>query len=125
METRRFETPALYADHHVCEVRRILFELTGVSEVYASSGFQVVEVTFDPQKVSPEQIEACLREAGYLDELGFLAEPETASARGANGSAFRHTAVYESVKGTISFAQQVNSSGRPLWPCPGMKREGR
>ena len=121
METRRFEAPALYADHHVSEVRRILFELTGVSDVYASSAFQVIEVAFDPKKVSPEQIEACLREAGYLDELRFLTEPETAAVRTADDGLRRHTAVYESIKGTISFAQRVNYSGRPLWPCPGME----
>ena len=125
METRRFEAPALYADHHVCEVRRILFELSGVSEVYASSAFHVIEVTFDPQKVASEKIEACLREAGYLDELGILAEPEVAVAKTGDGGTFRHTAVYEGVKETVSFAQRVNYSGRPLWPCPGMDRERR
>jgi hypothetical protein len=125
METRRFEAPALYADHHVCEVRRILFDLTGVSDVYASSGFHVIEVTFDPQKVTAEKIEACLRESGYLDELGILAEPETATAKGRDSGTFRHTAVYEGVRETVSFAQRVNYSGRPLWPCPGMDRERR
>jgi hypothetical protein len=32
----------------------------------------------------------------------------------------RHTAVYEQIKKTVSFSQQVAYRGRPLWPCPGM-----
>jgi copper chaperone CopZ len=47
METKTFDAPALYADHHVTEVRRILLELEGVTDVYASSAFQTVEVTYD------------------------------------------------------------------------------
>jgi len=120
METRRFQAPSLYGDHHVSEVRRILFQLPGVSDAYASSAFQSIEVSFDPEKVSVEQIETCLREAGYLDEMPMLAEPETASVRADGDASFRHTVVYESLRGTISFAQRVESGGRPLWPCPGI-----
>jgi copper chaperone CopZ len=120
METRRFQAPALYGDHHVSEVRSILFRIPGVSDAYASSAFQLIEVSFDPEKVSGEQIEARLREAGYLDELPVLTEPESTSLRAAGDGSFRHTAVYESLKTTISFAHQVESGGRPLWPCPGL-----
>jgi copper chaperone CopZ len=120
METRRFQAPALYGDHHVSEVRRILFQLPGVHDAYASSAFQLIEVTFDPEKISAEQIEASLREVGYLDELPVITEPETASVRADGDGSFRHTAVYEGLKGTISFAQRVEYAGRPLWPCPGM-----
>ena len=38
METKAFEAPALYGDHHVSEVQSILKELPGIDEVYASSG---------------------------------------------------------------------------------------
>ncbi len=120
METRKFQTPALYGDHHVAEARRILLELTGVSDVYASSAFRVVEVTFDPKKIQAEQIEARLQEAGYLDELPVMAETGEAKQRQEADGIFRHTAVYETVKTTVSFAQRVNYEGRPLWPCPGM-----
>ena len=74
MATKAFETPALYGDHHVVEVRRILMELPGVKEVYASSGFQTVEVTYDSKKVKAEQIKAKLEESGYLGEIPILAE---------------------------------------------------
>ncbi len=120
METQTFEAPALYGDHHVSEARRMLLELTGVSDVYASSAFQTIQVTFDPKKIKAEQIEARLREAGYLDELPIPAEPGGAVRKVDDDGAFRHTAVYETVKNTVAFAQRVNYQGRPLWPCPGM-----
>ena len=119
MEIKTFETPALYGDHHVSEVRRILLELTGVSEVYASSAFQIIEVQYDPAKIKVEQITACLEEAGYLGEVPMLIETGIAVEKKEGDNSFRHTAVYETVKGTVSFAQRVNYNGRPLWPCPG------
>ena len=57
METTTYEIPSMYGDHHVIEVRRILQLIPGVEEVYASSAFQAVEVTFDPDKVTGKQIE--------------------------------------------------------------------
>jgi copper chaperone CopZ len=120
METITFEAPALYADHHVSEVRQILLEMTGVSEVYASSAFQIIEVTFDPAKIKAEQIQARLEEAGYLGEVPMLMETGIAVEKREGDDAFRHTATYETVKHTVSFAQRVEYSGRPLWPCPGL-----
>ena len=120
MEKVTFEAPALYADHHVSEVRRLLLELPGVSEVYASSAFQVVEVEFDPEKIKAEQVQTCLESAGYLGEIPMMAETGTAIQRKDGDEFFRHTAVYETVKQTVSFAQRVDYQGRPLWPCPGL-----
>jgi len=120
METRTFEAPALYGDHHVTEVRRILQDLTGVSEVYASSAFRVIEVTFDPEKISAEEITKQLDEAGYLGELPLISEPGIAVEKKEGDGVFRHTATYETIKDTVSFAQSVRYTGRPLWPCPGL-----
>lgn len=120
MQTKTFATPALYGDHHVMEVRRILLEMEGVVDVYASSAFQVTQVTFDSDKLQAEAIEARLREAGYLDDLPIPMEPGGAVRRAEDDGAYRHTAVYETVKNTVAFAQRVPYSGRPLWPCPGM-----
>src|SRR3990172_8082766 len=120
MQSKAFESPALYGDHHVSEVRRILMELPGVKDVYASSAFQVIEVNFDPKKIKAEEIAARLEQAGYLGEMPMLAETGAAVEKKDGDDAFRHTAVYETVKKTISFAQRVNYQGRPLWPCPGM-----
>ena len=120
METISFETPSLYGDHHVSEVRRILLELTGVSDVYASSAFQTIEVTFDPEKIKAENIETRLAEAGYLGEIPMLVETGIAVEKREGDAFFRHTATYETVKSTVSFAQRVDYNGRPLWPCPGL-----
>ena len=121
METKTFEVPALYGDHHVTEVRRILLELEGVVEVYASSAFQVVEVTYNPTKINDLQIALKLDEAGYLGEWTIPIEMGiTAQSPENHKTNSRHTATYETTKQTVSFAQRVNYQGRPLWPCPGM-----
>ncbi len=121
METKAFEAPALYGDHHVSEVQSILKELPGIEDVYASSAFQAIEVTFDEKKITADKIAACLEEAGYLGNVPMLTETgEAAYGRENGNSNFRHTAVYETLKQTVSFAQSVEHQGRPLWPCPGM-----
>jgi copper chaperone CopZ len=66
MKTVVFEVPTMYGDHHVLEVRRLLLQMDGVVDVYASSGFQIVEVTFDENQQTPAALEACLSAAGYL-----------------------------------------------------------
>ncbi len=45
MKTISFDLPSLFGDHHVVEVRRLLLEIAGVEDVYASSAFQVVEIS--------------------------------------------------------------------------------
>jgi copper chaperone CopZ len=122
MQKVTFETPSLYGDHHVIEIRRILMALPGVQDVYASSAFQVVEVTYDPEKVNDLEIAMKLDEAGYLGEWTVPIESGTAAYHAAEGVKpyFRHTAAYEQTRLTVSFAQNVAYLGRPLWPCPGM-----
>lgn len=121
MQTRVFETPALYGDHHVSEVQNILRALSGIESVYASSAFRAIEVKYDESQITDEQIASRLEEAGYLGEIPMLAETgEAAYGREDGNSNYRQTAVYETVKQTVSFAQQVQSQGRPLWPCPGI-----
>jgi copper chaperone CopZ len=121
MDILTLEVPAMYGDHHVLEVRRILLELPGVEDVYASSSFRIVEVKYDPGKVNSEQIKTALEVAGYLGELPMPAESGVAAYGQGNGkSFFRHTTVYENTRHVVSFSQKVSYSGRPLWPCPGM-----
>jgi len=121
MEKVTFTTGALYADHHVTEVRRILFEMPGVSEVYASSAFQVIEVAYDPAQADAAGITAVLESAGYLQDLELPAESgKPAYGNNQSDTFFRHTSAYAQTRTTISFAQQVPYEGRPLWPCPGM-----
>ena len=121
MEKIVLNLPAMYGDHHVIEVRRILLGLAGVKDVYASSSFRTAEVTFDPAETQAEQINALLQEAGYLGELFALSEPSIPAMREAGQpGAFRHTTVYEQTRQVVSFTQNVSYLGRPLWPCPGM-----
>jgi copper chaperone CopZ len=122
MQVITVELPAMYGDHHVVEVRRILLQMPGVAEVYASSGFRVAEITFDPARVDLEAIKACLDEAGYIGELPIPEEIATESAATGNDRKgfFRHTASYETNSQMVSFGQTVNYEGRALWPCPGM-----
>ncbi len=121
MNVLTLETPIMYGDHHVPAVRRLLLALAGVSEVYASSAFQMVEVHYDPTAIAPEAIEAALQSAGYLEPLPVPAEVG-ATANGDTGrqTFFRHTATLPTVSRVVSFAQKVPYTGRPLWPCPGL-----
>lgn len=113
--------PAMYADHHITEVRRILFEISGVTDVFASSSLRAVQIAFDPAETSPDHLRAVLQEAGYADDSVFPIESHLPTQKESVVKPFaRHTAVYENVKSVVSFAQNVNYTGRPLWPCPGL-----
>jgi copper chaperone CopZ len=124
MKKYTVELPTMYGDHHVMEVRRLLYELPGVVDVYASSCFGVVEVTYDPALINDLQIAMKLDEAGYLGEWSVPAEAGMAAQDLATRPFFRHTAVYEATRQVVSFTQQLGKgatfSGRPLWNCPGM-----
>lgn len=114
------DLPSMYGDHHVLEVRRILLEMPGVEEVHASSAFHVVEVSFDPALIDAGAITARLDEAGYLDSLAVPLESSATQQAEDQVTYFRHTAAYRQTGRTMSFAQIVSYTGRPLWPCPGM-----
>lgn len=121
METLTLELPTMYGDHHVLEVRRLLLEMPGVEDVYASSSFQVAEVSYDPAKVTPEDIRARLEEVGYLGELPVPVEAGAAAyLEKKDRSFFRQATLYENTRQVVSFSQIVSYYGRPLWPCPGM-----
>jgi copper chaperone CopZ len=122
MEKLTLDLPAMYGDHHVLEVRRILQAIDGVEDIYASSGFRAAEVTFDPGKTSAAEITSKLDEAGYIGELPIPVETDTAAYQGGNdgGTYYRHTAANQQTQNVVSFGQTVAYSGRALWPCPGM-----
>jgi copper chaperone CopZ len=112
----------MYGDHHVMEVRRLLLEMPGIEDVYASSGFRAAEITYDPDKVSAEDIRDKLDKAGYIGELPIPEEVPAQSASTGNGKKgfYRHTAAFEATNRVVGFGQTVNYEGRALWPCPGM-----
>lgn len=119
METCTLDLPTMYGDHHVIEVRRILLEMPGIKEVYASSSFQIVEITYDPPLIDAQAIIERLTEAGYMGEMNLPVE--TGQAVTSDQVAFfRHTAAYRQTGRVISFGQSVNFAERALWPCPGL-----
>lgn len=122
MKTKVIELPAMYGDHHVSEVRRILLEMPGVQDVYASSGFGVVEIEYDEKKVNDLELQVKLDDAGYTGELLTKIESEKAQSSGENTEIFlRHTSAYSQTKLVIGFGQNIGKQqGRPLWPCPGI-----
>lgn len=121
MENLSVQVPALYGDHHVSAVRAILLGMPGVQDVYASSSFQLIEMTYDETVVTGEAILAQLEEAGYLGELEFPQESGRSAVHDDGQEAyFRHSIAHANVGRVLSFAQQVPAAGRPLWPCPGI-----
>jgi hypothetical protein len=112
------DVPAMYADHHVLEVRRLLLDLPGVEAVEASSAFRAVEVALG-NGTTEDDVRRVLDEAGYLAELEMPAESGNPAAGPQGDTYFRHSSAYESAGDAISFGQDVLQVGRPLWPCPG------
>lgn len=130
MEKLTLNLPGMYGDHHVTEVRRILLEMPGIEDVYASSCFQVAEVTYDPSRIDADAITALLDNAGYLGDLVLPLETGQApNSPDMSDVFFRHTVAYQQTGRVIGFAQNVAYTGRALWPCPGMEtmktKEGR
>jgi copper chaperone CopZ len=121
VKTVTYELPNLFGDHHVIEVRKILNGIAGVEDVYASSAFRMVEITYDPSVTNDLEIAMKLDEAGYLGEWTVPIEAGAATyLEDRSKSFFRHTAVYETARQVVSFSQNVSYTGRPLWNCPGM-----
>jgi copper chaperone CopZ len=73
MEQLTLEVPAMYADHHVLRLRAALAQLDGLEEVYASSAWKQLMISYDPGKVDPATIQRALADAGYPVEE---AEPQ-------------------------------------------------
>lgn len=72
------DVPTLWADHHVLKVREALLSLDGVNDVYASSAWKQVLVTYDNKKVKKADIEKALTNAGYpagTGEMGVIVQP--------------------------------------------------
>lgn len=78
MEKALFSVPRMYADHHVLRVRRVLAQLPGVQDVYASAALKKVAVSFDPALTSAQAVQEALKAAGYGpdDPLEFAQPPQ-------------------------------------------------
>jgi len=120
MKSVAIDVPLMYADHHVVEVRKILFEVPGVEAVDASSAFQVVKIEYDPDKTAEDILRQILGKSGYLGDLEVPQESGKPAVGSDGDTYFRHTAASEAAGMPISFGQEIPASGRPLWRCPGM-----
>ena len=109
------DVPGMYADHHVVEVRRILLEVPGVQDVYASSAFGVVEIGFDPEQTSAEALERRLEEAGYRSELPVPAESgEPATDKTSAESRYRRRTTSGVPPGSaVAFRQELREPAPP------------
>ena len=109
------DVPAMYADHHVVEVRRILHDVPGVRVVYASSAFGVVEIDFDAEHTSAEDLQRLLDEAGYLSPLSVPMESgEPATDRtAADGRYRRHTTSNAPSGSAVAFRQEIAAAATP------------
>jgi len=65
MEHVEYSVPRMWADHHVPIARNALLGIPGVTDVYASSAWKTVKITYDPSKVSPDSLQKALADAGY------------------------------------------------------------
>ena len=120
MASLSLELPSMYGDHHVKEVRRILLDFDGVNEVYASSGFQAVEVDYNSKKTPKKDLIAALENAGYTSDFVIPEESSIPANEQREDAYFRHTEASEQTGNTVSFEQSVKVQRSPLWPCPGM-----
>ena len=120
MASLSLELPTMYGDHHVIEVRRILLEFDGVKDVYASSGFRVVEVEYDSKKTPKKDLVAALDTAGYTGDFAMALESSVPANEQRESAYFRHTEASEQTGNTVGFEQAVRIQRSPLWPCPGM-----
>ena len=78
MAKATFDVPTLWADHHVLKVREALFSLDGVDDVFASSAWKKVLVTYNNKKMKKADIEKALADAGYPvgeGEMGVVVQP--------------------------------------------------
>jgi len=65
MEKVVLDVPTLWADHHVLKARDALLNLEGVQDVYASSAWKQVLVTYEDGQTDLTKLEKALAEAGY------------------------------------------------------------
>jgi copper chaperone CopZ len=80
MEKVVLSVPKMWADHHVLKVREVLTGLEGVEDVYASSAWKQVMITYDPSASNEASIAEALAKAGYRtdDDLGLEGKPLSA-----------------------------------------------
>ncbi len=113
MERLSLEVPAMFGDHHVIEVRRLLATIPGVEKVYASAAWQRVEVEFDPAQTNADIIRRALQARGYETEADHL-PPVSPRTRTMTEFAAGAGAVEQ-------FMEHVPAWSSGAGPCPGFE----
>lgn len=65
MEKVTFSIPAMWADHHVLDVRQTLSQVSGVEEVVASAMYKDVLIHYDSATTNPETLANALARSGF------------------------------------------------------------
>lgn len=118
MKQASFRIPNMYGDHHVMYVKQLLQQLDGVEETLASAAFQEVDVAFDPEVISTDDIEAALTDEGYL--VGLRSEQSNVGL--AEEMVPRHVKAFSEAmtSDNSKWALPEWRSSGPL-PCPGFE----
>lgn len=119
MEKATLNVPGMYGDHHVLAVRDILGKMSGVENIFATSAFKQVVVTFDPAKARPADFESALAAEGYMDEAPWPELTDEIKGHRHGGSQF---VVASGIADSVRFeAPPVNWGAGGPRPCPGFE----
>ena len=78
-------------------------------------------MSYEPGKIDEGTIEEILAKAGYLGELKVPEESGSVADRDRGEKPFfRQSAEIGAAPQAVGFGQVVITTGRALWPCPGM-----
>lgn len=69
VKTATINLPAMFGDHHVNTVHQLLTQLAGVQEVWASAANRLVQISYDPETQTAQEIQARLTAAGYPAQI--------------------------------------------------------
>ena len=119
MEKVTIDVPGMYGDHHVLAVRDLLGKLPGVENIFATSAFKQVVVTFDPAKSKPADFENALKAEGYMESERWPAITDAVKGQRHGGSQF---VVASGMAEMVRFeAPPVNWGAGGPRPCPGFE----
>ena len=116
MKTYQTEIPTMFGDHHVREVRRILLELPGIDDIYASSSFQFLQLDYDESKVKEDRDHIRSGTGWLLSEIFYLrGRPTWPANETVEPNLFRHTEAFSQTK-KVSFHQVEHRLTKAV-PC--------